>query len=98
MLPKAICSKALREIKIGSAACYCVKHGRSNNCPNNLWEDILNDLTCWKSATCEKAKCDRGVKVAALDVADCVGHGQHRKTKRKGNTNEANPNLRELGS
>jgi hypothetical protein len=44
----------------------------------------------------DQVDCDRRVEVAAADVADGVGHGQHRQAEGKRDADEADPDLGEF--
>ena len=69
-----------------AAACYRAE---------DLSDDVRQNVVRRKSFARPESKRDRRVKMAARNMADSIGHRQHRQTKRERDAGKTNAEARE---
>jgi hypothetical protein len=66
------------------------KRTRRQNCGDNLGYDVRHDVLVRASPCRPQAEGDRRIKMTTRDMADCVGHREHRQTEGEGHPEEPN--------
>src|SRR6185503_2656732 len=94
MRPVAVGGKSSRHAEICPTASNYVKHPRSRACPQNLSEDIGDQLFRWKPAPDNNTEGHSRIQVASRNMADGVSHRQDREAKRQGNSCETDAKTR----
>jgi len=77
----AVGSEAPGKIEPCLAAGDHVNHSGGEDRTGDLCDHVLRNIAPGEPAPYGEAKGDRGIQMAARDVADRVGHRQHRKAK-----------------
>jgi len=100
VLPDSISQMALRRTvteSIRPGACDDVQHGGCNNGADDLRDHVGGDIVRGKATAGGEPDGHGGIEMTARDVADRVGHGQHREPERQRHAQVADADLWEAG-
>src|ERR1700746_177738 len=98
MCSVAVRRKSLGNVKAWSTTGYDVEHAACNDSAKDLRHDVGKELATRETTTSPKADRDRWVEMAARDMADGIGHGQHCQTERERNAKQTNADVRKCRS
>src|ERR1043166_3016886 len=94
MCSVAVRRKSLGNIKAWSTTCYDIEYAARNDSAKDLRHDVGRELASRETTTSPKTDRDRGVEVAARDMADGICHGQHGQTESERNAHQTNADVR----
>jgi len=97
MLAVAVGGKALGGIEARCAAGDPIQHRGGDDGADHLGNDVGDHLGVREAPAGGKPDRDRRIKVAAGNMADGIGHGQHRQAERQRDAGEADAELGKAG-
>ncbi|MGY3456264.1 hypothetical protein ACVWW5_001714 [Bradyrhizobium sp. LM3.4] len=89
--------ESFADVEAGSSTCDDIEEPRGHDRAGHLRDHIGQDLSGRKTPAGSKTDRDSRVEMAAGDVADRIGHGDHAQPECEGNTDQTDTNLRKAG-
>lgn len=97
MLGEAVGGKSTCQREVWGAAGDHVEDARARNAADELGGHVGGQLFGGEALAHDQADRNRGVEVAARNMADRVGHGEHREAEGERDAEQADADLGEAG-
>src|ERR1700688_316531 len=97
MLRVAVRGETAVEVETGRAARDEIENRRSEHGSDYLRHDIRKKIARRETVACPEANGNRGIQMTSRDMADRIGHGEHREAEGKRHAKKPDADVRKRG-